>query len=86
VGRRAAQAGRVLDLAVACAVRGAKRDGKPGRIGRTLLGAAYLLFRYRKQSRPAPAYARLQKRVRRALIPGLDREDRAAESGAGGVR
>jgi hypothetical protein len=27
------------------------RDGKPGRIGHTLLGAAYLLFRYRKQSR-----------------------------------
>jgi hypothetical protein len=47
-----------------------QRDGKPGRIGRTLLGAAYLLFRYRKQSRPAPAYARLQKRVRRALMQG----------------
>ena len=47
-----------------------QRDGKPGRIGHTLLGTAYLLFRYRKQSRPAQAYARLQKRVRRALMQG----------------
>jgi transposase len=36
-----------------------QRDCKPGRIGHTLLGAAYLLFRYRKQPRPAQAYARL---------------------------
>lgn len=46
------------------------RRGRPGRIGRTLLGAAYLLFRYRTQSRPAEVYARLQKRVRRALMQG----------------
>jgi len=46
------------------------RCGRPGRIGRTLLGAAYLLFRYRTQSRRAEVYARLQKRVRRALMQG----------------
>jgi transposase len=48
----------------------ADRGGVAGRIGAKLLGAGYVLFRWRAQGRPAAAFQPLQRRVRRALEQG----------------
>jgi transposase len=48
----------------------AERAGAAGRIGAKLLGAGYVLFRWREQGRAAAAYRPLQRRVRRALEQG----------------
>lgn len=50
--------------------RMAERAGTAGRIGAALLGAGYVLFRWREQGRPAAAYQTLRRRVRRALEQG----------------
>lgn len=47
-----------------------QRPGRAGRIGRTLLGASYLIFRYRNRQRPSDDYSRLQRRMQRALTQG----------------
>ena len=50
--------------------RMAERAGAAGHIGARLLGAGYVLFRWREQGRPAAAYQTLRRRVRRALEQG----------------
>jgi len=49
-----------------------ERKGEPGRIGAKLLGAGYVLFRWRTADKPASAFAPLQRRVERALIQGRE--------------
>jgi len=51
-------------------VRIGQRAGLAGRIGRGLLGAGYVLFRWRKQYRIAAQFAPLRRRVRRLLEQG----------------
>ena len=48
-----------------------ERSGVPGRIGARLLGAGYVLFRWRKAGKPAQAFEPLQRRIRRALEHGI---------------
>jgi transposase len=47
-----------------------QRAGLAGRLGRGLLGAGYVLFRWRKQDRSAARFAPLCRRVRRLLEQG----------------
>jgi transposase len=54
------------------AARISERAGEPGRIGAKLLGAGYVLFRWRAADKPAAAFAPLQRRVERALTQGRD--------------
>ena len=49
-----------------------ERCGLPGRIGAKLLGAGYVLFRWRKAGKPAQAFEPLQRRIRRALEQGAE--------------
>jgi transposase len=46
------------------------RAGLAGRLGRSLLGAGYVLFRWREQDRSAARFAPLRRRVRRLLEQG----------------
>jgi transposase len=46
------------------------RAGLAGRLGRGLLGAGYVLFRWREQDRSAAQFAPLRRRVRRLLEQG----------------
>lgn len=48
----------------------AQRGGSPGRIGRGLLGAGYLLFRWHTQNRTPLQFAPLRRRVERLLLQG----------------
>lgn len=48
----------------------AERQGTSGRIGAKLLGAGYVLFRWRAAGKPAEAFEPLQRRIRRALQQG----------------
>ena len=48
-----------------------ERQGMPGRIGAKLLGAGYVLFRWRKAGKSAQAFEPLQRRIRRALQQGV---------------
>ena len=48
----------------------AQRTGLAGRLGRGLLGAGYVLFRWRRQERSAAQFAPLRRRVRRLLEQG----------------
>ena len=50
-----------------------ERAGRPGRIDASLLGSAYVLFRWRTAGRPAEQCAPLQRRLQRTLIEGRDR-------------
>ena len=47
-----------------------QRCGLPGRIGAKLLGAGYVLFRWRQAGKSAQAFEPLQRRLRRALEQG----------------
>jgi transposase len=47
-----------------------QRAGLAGRLGRGLLGAGYVLFRWREQDRSAAQFAPLRRRVRRLLEQG----------------
>ena len=47
-----------------------QRAGLAGRIGRGLLGAGHVLFRWRQADRPAAAFEPVQRRIRRALEQG----------------
>jgi transposase len=49
-----------------------ERKGQPGRIGAKLLGAAYVLFRWRAAGKSAAQFAPLQRRVERALRQGAE--------------
>jgi len=51
-------------------LRISQRAGQAGRIGRCLLGAGYLLFRWRAQGRSAAQFESLCRRIRRALERG----------------
>jgi transposase len=47
-----------------------QRKGEAGRIGRGLLGAGYVLFRWREQGRSAEQFEPLQRRIKRLLTRG----------------
>ena len=47
-----------------------ERCGLPGRVGAKLLGAGYVLFRWRNAGKSAQAFEPLQRRIRRALEQG----------------
>lgn len=47
-----------------------QRKGEAGRIGRGLLGAGYLLFRWREQGKSAAQFEPLQRRIKRLLSQG----------------
>lgn len=47
-----------------------QRSGQAGRIGHRLLGAGYVLFRWRSQGKPAAQFERLRFRVQRFLEQG----------------
>jgi transposase len=49
----------------------AERPGTPGRIGAKLLGAGYVLFRWRAADKPPEAFEPVQRRLRRALEQGV---------------
>ena len=49
-----------------------ERCGLPGRIGAKLLGAGYVLFRWRNAGKSAQAFEPLQRRIRRALEQGSE--------------
>ena len=49
-----------------------QRGGLPGRIGAKLLGAGYVLFRWRKAGKPAQEFEPLQRRIRRTLEQGAE--------------
>ena len=53
-------------------IRISERKGQPGRIGAKLLGAAYVLFRWRAAAKSAEQYAPLQRRVELALRQGAE--------------
>jgi transposase len=53
-------------------IRISERAGQPGRIGASLLGSAYVLFRWRSAGKPAAQFEPLQRRIERALIRGRD--------------
>jgi transposase len=53
-------------------VRISEHKGQPGRIGAKLLGAAYVLFRWRAAGKTAEEFAPLQRRVERALRQGAE--------------
>jgi len=53
-------------------IRISERMGQPGRIGAKLLGAAYVLFRWRAAGKTAEQYAPLQRRVECALRQGAE--------------
>jgi len=53
-------------------IRISERKGQPGRIGAKLLGAAYVLFRWRAAGKTAEEFAPLQRRVERALRQGAE--------------
>jgi len=53
-------------------IRISERKGQPGRIGAKLLGAGYVLFRWRAAGKSAEEYAPLQRRVERALRQGAE--------------
>jgi transposase len=53
-------------------LRISERKGQPGRIGAKLLGAAYVLFRWRAADKTAEAFAPLQRRVECALRQGAE--------------
>ena len=48
----------------------AQRGGHAGQVGRGLLGAGYLLFRWHKQYRTAVQFERLSRRIKRLLLQG----------------
>lgn len=47
-----------------------QRKGQAGRIGRGLLGAGYVLFRWREQGKSAAQFERLHRRIKRLLSQG----------------
>jgi transposase len=47
-----------------------QRKGQAGRIGRGLLGAGYVLFRWREQGKSAAQFEPLQRRIKRLLTQG----------------
>jgi len=49
-----------------------ERAGRPGRIGASLLGSAYVLFRWRDAGKSAEQFGPLQRRLQRTLIQGRD--------------
>ena len=51
-------------------LRISQRDGQAGRIGRCLLGAGYVLFRWRTQDKTAAQFDPLCRRIKRALEQG----------------
>ncbi len=53
-------------------IRISERSGQPGRIGASLLGSAYVLFRWRTAGKSAAQFEPLQRRIERALIRGRD--------------
>jgi transposase len=53
-------------------IRISERKGQPGRIGAKLLGAAYVLFRWRAAGKSAAQFEPLQRRVERALRQGSE--------------
>jgi transposase len=53
-------------------IRISERAGQPGRIGASLLGSAYVLFRWRSAGKPVAQFQPLQRRIERALIRGRD--------------
>jgi transposase len=53
-------------------IRISERPGQPGRIGASLLGSAYVLFRWRAAGKSAARFEPLQRRIERALIRGRD--------------
>jgi len=53
-------------------IRISERPGQAGRIGASLLGSAYVLFRWREAAKSAVQFGPLQRRVERALIQGRD--------------
>jgi len=53
-------------------IRISERKGQPGRIGAKLLGAAYVLFRWRAADKSPEEFAPLQRRVERALRQGTE--------------
>jgi transposase len=53
-------------------IRISERPGQAGRIGASLLGSAYVLFRWRSTGKSAAQFGPLQRRIERALIRGRD--------------
>jgi transposase len=53
-------------------MRISQRKGQPGRIGAKLLGAGYVLFRWRAAGKSPEEFAPLQRRVERALRQGAE--------------
>ena len=49
----------------------AQRSGQAGRVGARLLGAAYVLFRWRERGKTPPAFEPLKRRVRQGLEQGI---------------
>jgi len=56
-------------------IRISERKGQPGRIGAKLVGAAYVLFRWRAACKTAEQFAPLQRRVERALKQGAEQTE-----------
>jgi transposase len=56
-------------------IRISERKGQPGRIGAKLVGAAYVLFRWRGAGKTAEQFAPLQRRVERAFKQGAEQTE-----------